>query len=163
MILAAPPSLTSSRLARRTGMAIGVASGVLLLLSSLAGGFGSGAMGQVMLAQLVVLVIAPAVVAALARSFRAALQCLLWGFVFSVVTMFPVYVVASVRKFEAVGLLLLDDDLPLPGATVATNLGDAVSLLMLTVPGILVPLGVVLAALVATVARTIPPPTPAAR
>jgi hypothetical protein len=158
VILAAPASLTSSRLARRAGMGIGLLAGAQVLLSSRTGDFEAGAMGQILGMQLLAFVIAPAAVAVLARSLRAALQCILWAFVFSAVTMFPVYVVESIGKYEASRVLLLDDDPPLPGATVATNLGDAVSLLMIMAPGLLVPLGVLVAAFLAAIARAVAPP-----
>jgi hypothetical protein len=158
VIVAAPASLTSSRLARRTGTGVGLVAGSLLLVSSSTGDFEVGAMGHVLSLQLLVFVVAPAVVAVVTRSLRAALQCTVWGFVFTAVTMFPVYVLESIGKYEASGLLLLDDDPPLPGATVATNLGDAVGWLLLVVPGLLVSFGVLVAAVLATIARAVAPP-----
>jgi hypothetical protein len=158
MILAAPPSLTSSRLARRTGVAIGVAGGAQLLVSTLAWDL-EAAMGQVVGWQFVAFVIAPAAVAVLARSLRAGLQTIGWGFVFGTVTMFPVYVVASISRYEAAHVLLLDDDPPAYGATVAANLGDAVWLLMAVGPGLLIPVGVFVAAVLAAIAGTLAPAT----
>ena len=152
LTLAAPAALTSSVLARRTGLGIGVASGAGLLLASRTGGLEAGALAFIAPAQLVALVLVPVLVAAVARSLGAALQAGLWGFVFGTVTMFPVYLVESIRRYDADGGLYLDGDLP-AGATVGTNLGDAVAWLLLIVPAVLVPLGIAGAALAAAVSR----------
>jgi hypothetical protein len=79
---------------------------------------------------------------------------MLWGFVFGTLTLFPVYVVESVRRYHAGGGLYLDGDAPL-GSTVATNLGDAVVWLLLVVPGLLIPAGILGTALVAALANAV--------
>jgi hypothetical protein len=152
LTLVAPRALTSSTLARRAGLGIGVASGAGLLLASRTGGIEAGAATFTIPAQLVALVLVPVVVAAVARSLGAGVQAILWGFVFGSVTMFPVYLVESIRRYDAGGGLYLDGDLP-AGATVGTNLGDAVAWLVLIVPAVLVPLGIVAAALASAVTR----------
>jgi hypothetical protein len=53
-----------------------------------------------------------------------AVQTILWGFVFSTVAMLPVYIVESVRRYQADGGLYLNGA-PLP-TTIGTNLADAV-------------------------------------
>jgi hypothetical protein len=152
LLLAAPPRLTSSTLAWRAGLGVGVASGAGLLLASVGGGLEAGAVAFTVPAQLVALVLVPVIVAAVARSFGAGLQAALWGFVFGSVTMLPVYLVESIRRFDAGGGLFLDGDLP-ADATVGTNLGDAVIWLVLVVPAVLAPLGVAGAALAAGLSR----------
>lgn len=104
----------------------------------------------------VVAVLVTAVVGVVARSLRAALQCMVWGFVFSAVTMFPVYILEATSRFRTGGLYL-DGDAP-AGSTLASNLSDAVAWLLLVVPAVLVPIGIVLAAVLATIARTVAPP-----
>ncbi|MGD9527998.1 MAG: hypothetical protein AB7V44_14530 [Pseudonocardia sp.] len=154
LTLAAPAGLRSSTLARRTGLGLGVAGGVGLLLLSRAGGLEAGALVYTLPALFLVVVIAPVAVAAVARSFRAGVQAALWGFVFCGVTMFPVYLVESVRRFRADGTLYLDGEL-VTGATAGDNLGDAVGWLLLVVPGLLMPLGILGAALATAVVRAI--------
>ena len=102
--------------------------------------------------QFLILVVVPAAVAAVARSLGAAVQSILWGFVFSTVTILPVYIVESIRRYRADGGLYLDGDAD-RWTTIGTNLQDAVGWLLLLVPIVLVPLGVLCAALVTAVAR----------
>jgi hypothetical protein len=152
LALAAPQGLTSSALARRVGLWLGIAGGVGLLLVSRTGGLEVGAMTFIGPVQFLILVVVPAVVAAVARSLGAAVQSILWGFVFSIVTMLPVYIVESIRRYQADGGLYLDGDAD-RWTTIGTNLHDAVGWLLLIVPIVLVPLGVLCAALVTAVAR----------
>ena len=152
LALAAPQGLTSSALARRVGLWLGIAGGVGLLLVSRTGGLEVGAMAFIGPVQFLILVVVPAAVAAVARSLGAAVQSILWGFVFSIVTMLPVYIVESVRRYQADGGLYLDGDAD-RWTTIGTNLQDAVGWLLLLVPIVLVPLGVLCAALVTAVAR----------
>ena len=105
-------------------------------------------------AQFLILVIAPVIVAAIARSLRAAVQVIVTGFVFGGVVMFPVYIFESIRRYHADGGLYLDGDAPM-GTTIGTNLGDAVSWLILAVPSLMIPLGILAAAIAAVVARAI--------
>jgi hypothetical protein len=154
LTLVAPQALASSALARRVGLWLGVAAGVGLLLSSRTGVLEAGAMTFVVPAQFLTLVVVPAVVAAVARSLGAAVQSILWGFVFSTVAMFPVYIAESVRRYHADEGLYLDGDADL-WTTVGTNLADAVGWLFLLAPSLLVPLGILGAALVTAVMRAI--------
>jgi hypothetical protein len=153
LIVAAPPALTSSRLARRTGIGLGITSGVALLLWSRAGDPDAGAIGLVSQVQLLTFVIAPLIVAAAARSLRAGLQTICWGFVFSAVTTFPVYILESIRRYREAGGLFLDGDTP-SGSSLASNLSNAVTWVLLVLPGLLIPVGVLLATLMARVARS---------
>jgi hypothetical protein len=162
MMLAAPPALASSNLGRHTGTVLGIAAGTSLLLWSRAGALEAGALIHIMPADLLAFVVAPVLVALVSRSFRAALQSIVWGFAFSAVTMFPVYLVESMRRYRAGDGLYLDGDAPV-GASVASNLTDAVAWLVFLVPGILIPVGILSAALVAAVARAIVPPARARR
>jgi hypothetical protein len=152
VLMAAPPALTSSRLARRTGVSLGLAAGMALLLSSRTGALDSGALAVIAPVQLLAFVIAPAAVAAIARSLRAALQCIVWAFVFGAITMFPVYIVESIGRYRTHGELFLDADSP-AASTLSDNLTDAVSWLVLVVPGLLIPAGILVAAAVATISR----------
>jgi hypothetical protein len=147
LTLVAPQALTSSALARRVGLWLGVAAGVGLLISSRTGVLEAGAMTFIVPVQLLILVIVPALVAAVTRSLCAAVQSILWGFVFSSVAMLPVYIVEAVRRYHADGGLYLDGDAD-RWTTIGTNLADAVGWLLLFVPGLLVPLGILGAALV---------------
>jgi hypothetical protein len=152
--LVAPQALTSSALARRAGLWLGLAGGAGLLFFSRTGGLEGGAMTFTLPVQLVTFVIGPVVVAAVARSLAAALQWILWGFVFSSVTMFPIYIVESIRRYHAGGGLYLDGDAPI-GSTIGTNLADAVSWLLVVVPSLLVPIGILSAALVSAIVHAI--------
>jgi hypothetical protein len=156
LTLVAPPALASSAFARRVGMWLGVAAGAGLLLVSRTGGLEVGAMALILPVQLVILVIVPAVVATVAGSLRAGVQTILWGFVYSSITMFPVYIVESVRRYRADGGLYLDGDAD-PWTTIGTNLGDAVVWLLLVAPTLLVPVGILGAALVTASGRSMPP------
>jgi hypothetical protein len=153
LTLVAPQALTSSALARRVGQWLGVAAGVGLLISSRTGVLEAGAMTFIVPVQLLILVIVPAVVAAVTRSLCAAVQSILWGFVFSSVAMLPVYIVEAVRRYDAGGGLYLDGEGG-PWTTIGTNLADAVGWLLLFVPGLLVPLGILGAALVTAAASS---------
>ena len=82
------------------------------------------------------------------------MQAVVTGFVFSSVTMFPVYILESIRRYHGDGGLYLDGDAPI-GTTVGTNLSDAVSWLLLIVPSLMIPLGILGAALATGVARAI--------
>jgi hypothetical protein len=162
LLVAAPASLTSSRLARRLGVSLGVATGVVLLVMSRSGALDDqGAVSIVGPAQLVAFVVAPAGVAAATRSLRAALQCIVWSFVFSAVTMFPVYLIESIGRYRDHGELFLDADASATFA-LSDNLTDAVSWLVLIGPGLLIPLGVLVAAVVATITSTLFPTAPSA-
>jgi hypothetical protein len=152
LALAAPQGLTSSTLARRVGLWLGIAGGIGLLLVSRTGGLEVGGMAFIGPVQVVILVVVPAVVAAVARSLGAAVQSILWGFVFSIVTMLPVYIVESIRRYQADRGLYLDGDAD-RWTTIGTNLQDAVGWLLLLVPIALVPLGILGAGLVTAVAR----------
>jgi hypothetical protein len=66
--------------------------------------------------------------------------------------MLPVYVVEAIRRYHADGALYLDGDAD-RWTTIGTNLADAVGWLLLFVPGLLVPLGILGAALVTARAR----------
>ena len=91
--------------------------------------------------QLLTLVVVPSVVAAVARSLGAGVQTILWGFVFSTVALFPIYMLEAVRRHHADGGLYLDGDGDL-SATIGTNLADAVLWLVLLTPSLLIPLGI---------------------
>jgi hypothetical protein len=156
LTLVAPPALASSALARSVGMWLGVGAGAGLLLVSRTGGLEVGAMALILPVQLLILVIVPSVVAAATRSLRAAVQAIVWGFVYSSITMFPVYIVESVRRYQADGGLFLDGDAD-RWTTIGTNLGDAVVWLLLIAPSLLIPVGVLGAALVSAVARATEP------
>jgi hypothetical protein len=151
--LVAPPALTSNALARRTGLFLGIGSGLGLLLLSRSNTLETGAMTFIVPAQFVIFVIAPVIVAAL-RSLGAAVQAIVAGFIFGGVTMFPVYILESIRRYKADGGLYLDGDAPM-GTTIGTNLGDAISWLLLVVPGLMIPLGILAAALATVVVRAI--------
>jgi hypothetical protein len=152
--LLAPQALTSSGLAIRFGLFSGIGSGLGLLLFSHSNAVEPGAMGFILPAQFVLFVLVPMAVAGVTRSLRAAVQAIVAGFVFSGVTMFPVYIFESIRRYNAGGGLYLDGD-AVSGTTIGTNLGDAVSWLLLVVPCLMIPLGIISAALVAVVARAI--------
>jgi hypothetical protein len=156
-IVAAPPALTSNPLARRTGLWLGLTTSLALLLWSRTFGDDAGAIGMIGQLQALTFVAAPAIVAAATRSLRAGLQCTLWGFVFTAVTMLPVYIVESIHRYRTIGGLYLDGDTP-RGSTIASNLSNAVTWMLLVVPGTLIPVGVVIAAGVAAAAHTGPPP-----
>jgi hypothetical protein len=151
LTLVAPPALTSSTLALRAGIWLGAATGVGLLLVSRTGALDAGALTLIVPAQLLILVVAPAVVAAVARSLAAGVQTIVWGFVFGTVAMFPVYIVESIRRHHAEGVLYLDGDADV-SATIGTNLADAVLWLVFLAPSLMVPLGIVGASLAATLA-----------
>jgi hypothetical protein len=154
LTLAPPQGLTSSAFARHVGLGLGLTSGAGLLLLSRAGGLESGAMAFIMPAQFAAFVVIPAVVAAVARSIGAAVQSIVWSFIFSSVTMFPIYIVESIRRYQAGSSLYLDGDAPL-GTTIGTNLNDAVGWLLLVVPSLMIPFGITGAAIVAAVAKAI--------
>ena len=78
--LFAAPALTSSAVASRTGIWLGLGSGLGLLLFSRSNALEAGAMTFVVPAQFLILVIAPVIVAAIARSLRAAVQVVVTGF-----------------------------------------------------------------------------------
>jgi hypothetical protein len=156
LLLAAPAMLTSSRLARHIGISLGLATGVLLLVMSRSGALDAGALTILGPAQLLAFVVAPAVVAAVTRSLHAAVQCIVWGFVFSVITMFPVYIIESIGRYRDHGELFLDADAPATSG-LGDNLTDAVSSLVLIGPGFFIPLGVLAATGAATIAGTLPP------
>jgi hypothetical protein len=61
-------------------------------------------------AQFVIFVIAPVIVAVILRSLGAAVQAIVAGFIFGGVTMFPVYILESIRRYKADGGLYLDGD-----------------------------------------------------
>ena len=154
LTLFGPPALTSSALASRTGICLGLGSGLGLLLLSRSNALEAGAMTFIVPAQFLILVIAPVIVAVIARSLRAAVQVIVTGFVFGGVVMFPVYIFESTRRDHADEGLYLDGDAPM-GTTIGTNLGDAVSWLILAVPSLMIPLGILAAAIAAVVARAI--------
>jgi hypothetical protein len=154
LALFAPPALTSNALARRTGLFLGIGSGLGPLLLSRRNTLETGAMTFIVPAQFVIFVIAPVIVACIARSLRAAVQVIVAGFVFGGVVMFPVYILESIRRYHADGGLYLDGDAPI-GTTIGTNLGDAISWLLLVVPSLMIPLGILGAALARAVARVI--------
>ena len=156
LLVAAPVALTTSRLARRVGVSLGVATGVVLLVMSRSGALDAGALTIIGPAQLLAFVVAPAVVAAICRSLTAAVQCIVWSFVFSAITMFPVYIIESIGRYRDHGELFLDADAPAT-STLGDNLTDAVSWLVLIGPGLLIPLGVLVATAVATITRTLAP------
>jgi len=104
--------------------------------------------------QFLTFVIAPVIVACIARSLRAAVQTIVAGLFFGGVMMFPVYILESIRRYHAEGGLYLDGDAPI-GTTIGTNLGDAISWLLLVVPSLMIPLGIIGAALATVVARAI--------
>jgi len=156
LTLAAPDALTSSPLGCQVGLWLGVAAGVGLLLFSRTGALDEGAMTYIVPVQLLTLVIAPAVVASVTRTLGPAVQTILWGLVFSTVAMFPVYIVESVRRHRADGGLYLDGDAH-AWTTIGTNLPDAVAWLVLIIPIVLVPLGILGAALVTAIAGGIRP------
>ena len=68
--------------------------------------------------------------------------------------MFPVYILESIRRYHADGGLYLDGDAPM-GTTIGANLGDAVSWLLLIVPCLIIPLGILGAALITVVVRAV--------
>ena len=72
------------------------------------------------------------------------MQCIVWGFVFSAVTMLPVYIIESNGYYREHGVLFLDAEAPAT-YTVGDDLTDAVSWLVLIGPGFLIPLGVLAA------------------
>jgi hypothetical protein len=156
LLLAAPAALASSRLARHIGVSLGVATGVVLLVMSRSGALDAGALTIIGPAQLLAFMVAPAVVAAITRSLQAAVQCIVWSFVFSAITMFPVYIVESIGRYRDHGELFLDADARTE-FTLGDNLTDAVSWLLLIGPGLLIPIGVLAAAVVATVTSTLVP------
>jgi hypothetical protein len=158
LTLVAPPALTSSPVARRVGIWLGAAAGGALLLSSRTGVLEAGAMTFLVPVQLLTLAVAPTVVATVTRSLRAAVQTIVWGFVFSTVAMFPVYIAESVRRYKGDGGLYLDGDAD-PWTTIGTNLPDAVGWLLILIPSLLVPLGILAAALVTAVDRAIERPS----
>jgi hypothetical protein len=110
--LFAPPALATSALASRTGICLGLGSGLGLLLLSRSDALEAGAMTFIVPAQFLIFVIAPVIVAAIARSLRAAVQVIVTGFFFGGVAMFPVYIFESIRRFHADGGLYLDGDAP---------------------------------------------------
>jgi hypothetical protein len=154
LTLVAPQGLISSAFARHVGLWFGITSGAGLLLLSRTGGLESGAMAFIMPAQFAAFVVIPAVVAAVTRSIGAAVQSIVWGFIFGSVTMFPVYIVESIRRYHGGRGLYLDGDAPL-GTTIGTNLNDAVGWLLLVVPSLMIPFGIMSAAIVAAVAKAI--------
>jgi hypothetical protein len=156
LLLAAPAALASSPLARHIGVSLGVATGVVLLGMSRSGALDEGALPIIGRAQLLAFVVAPAVVAAITRSLQAAVQCIVWSFVFSTITMLPVYIIESIRRYRDHGELFLDADAH-AASTIGDNLTDAVSWLVLIGPGLLIPVGVLVAAVVATVTSTLVP------
>jgi hypothetical protein len=156
LLVAAPAALTSNRLARHIGVSLGVATGVVLLVTSRSGTLDEGALTIIGPAQLVTFVVAPAVVAAITRSLQAAVQCIVWSFVFSAITMLPVYIIESIGRYRDHGELFLDADAAATYA-LSDNLTDAVSWLVLIGPGLLIPLGVLVAAAVATITSTLAP------
>ena len=152
LLVAAPAALTSNRLARHVGVCLGSAAGVVLLATSRSGTLDEGgALTIIGPAQLLAFVVAPAVVAAITRSLQAAMQCIVWGFVFSTVTMLPVYIIESIGHYREHGVLFLDAEAPFT-YTLGDDLTDAVSWLVLIGPGFLIPLGVLAAAAAATIA-----------
>jgi hypothetical protein len=154
LALFAPPALTSSSLASRTGICLGLGSGLGLLLFSRTNVLDAGAMTFIVPAQFLTFVIAPVIVACVARSLGAAVQTIVAGFLFSGVMMFPVYILESIRRYHAGGGLYLDGDAP-RGTTIGTNLGDAISWLLLIVPSLMIPLGILGAALATVVTGAI--------
>jgi hypothetical protein len=154
LTLAAPQALSSSALARRAGLWLGAVAGVGLLLFSRTGVLEAGVMTFILPVEFLTFLVVPAVVATVSRSLGAAVQAILWGFVFSTVAMFPVCIVESVRRYQADGGLYLDGDAA-PWTTIGTNLADAVGWLLLLVPSLLVPLGILAAALVTALVRAI--------
>jgi hypothetical protein len=152
--LFAPPALTSSALANRTGLCLGLGGGFGLLLLSRSNVLEAGAMAFIVPVQFLTFVIAPVLVACIARSLRAAVQTIVAGLFFGGVMMFPVYILESIRRYHAGGGLYLDGDAP-TGTTIGTNLGDAISWLLLVVPSLMIPLGIIGAALATVVARAI--------
>jgi hypothetical protein len=156
LLVAAPAALTSSRLARHVGVSVGVATGVVLLVMSRSGTLDAGALSIIGPAQLVAFVVAPAVVAAITRSLQAPVQCIVWSFVFSAITMLPVYIIESIGRYRDHGELFLDAEAAATSA-LGDNLTDAVSWLALIGPGLLIPLGVLVAAGVAAITSTLAP------
>jgi hypothetical protein len=68
--------------------------------------------------------------------------------------MFPVYVLESIRRNKADGGLYLDGDAPI-GTTIGTTTWASPSGLLLVVPGLMIPLGILAAALATVVVRAI--------
>jgi hypothetical protein len=79
-------------LASRTGICLGLGSGLGLLVFSRGDAFKARAMSFIGPVQFLIFVIAPVIVACIARSLRAAVQVIVAGFVFGGVMMFPVYI-----------------------------------------------------------------------
>jgi hypothetical protein len=102
LALIAPPALTSSVMARRAGLFLGIGSGLGLLLFSRTDAVEMGAMTFIVPAQFLIFVIAPIIAL---------------------------------------------------GTTIGTNLGDAVSWVLIVVPGLMIPLGILGAALAIVVVR----------
>jgi hypothetical protein len=120
LALFAPPTLTSNAVARRTDPFLGIGSGLGLLVLSRSNTLEAGARTFIVPAQVVIFVIAPVIVAGIARSLRAAVQVIVAGFVFGGVMMFPVYILESIRRYRADGGLYLDGDAPI-GTTIGTT------------------------------------------
>ena len=108
LTLVAPQAVTSCVAARHAGLWLGLASGAGMLLWSRLDGLEAGAMTIIVPFQFFGFVIVPAFVGAVTRSLGAAVQAILWGFVFSSVTMFPVYILESIRRYNVDGGLYLD-------------------------------------------------------
>lgn len=154
LVVFAPPVLTSSAMARNTGVCLGLGSSLGLLLLSRSNALDAGAMTFIVPVQFLTLVIAPVIVAGIARSLRAAVQVIIASFVSGGVMMLPVYILESIRRYHTDRGLYLDGDAPI-GTTIETNLGDAISWLLIIVPSLMIPLGIMGAALATVVVRAI--------
>jgi hypothetical protein len=143
LVLAPPRGLASHRLGRR----LGAGAALLLALGFLwttrqAVHTGSSPLGWVALAPQVIFLVASAVAARLARSFRAGVQAATWTALLGGLLLFAIGVPEAMYQYGLDGQLLLDGE---GGRNIGTNLNDFVWVLI-AVPLLGLPFGVIGAA-----------------
>ncbi|MGW6903561.1 hypothetical protein [Streptomyces sp. NPDC054940] len=151
LILAPPRALTTSRLARRTGLAAAGLLGVCFVWSARSGDVMAT---FVFLPPVVISFLGSAVAAAARRSFRAGVQTTVWTTLTGTLLVFACWLVEAVRLHRAEGALLLDGETLYP---VGTNVTDAVFWVLVFVPAWgLLPFGVMGAAVGSRLPRRLP-------
>ncbi|MFI5551852.1 hypothetical protein [Streptomyces sp. NPDC051738] len=152
LVLAPPRALTTSRLARRTGLATAVLLGVCFVWAARSGDVMAT---FVFLPPVAISFLGSAVAAAVRRSFRAGVQTTVWTTLTGTLLVFSCWLVEAVRLYRAEGALLLDGETLYP---VGANVTDAVFWVLVFVPAWgLLPFGVMGAAVGSRLPRLLRP------
>ncbi|MCP2325355.1 hypothetical protein HDA40_003862 [Hamadaea flava] len=137
--VAPPRSLTTSRLARWTGLGAGVTLAATVFVAARTND-GGGILFVPLVVSIGVVLVAALVVARLERSFAAGLQSMVWTVTIAGLLGFAIWVFEAMRWSAAHGTSLLD------GAAGGGHVRDAIVWILFAVPLVALPFGVIGAA-----------------